>query len=61
MVKESLIELTDANLIKYTHREKAPLNKTSMLSKSINMAIWLVGTSNTGKTPLFIIAPFYTP
>ena len=26
--------------------EKAPLNKTSALTKSMNMDIWVVGTSN---------------
>ena len=29
-----------------THREKAPLNKTSALTESTNMDIWVVGTSN---------------
>ena len=28
------------------HREKAPSNKSSALTKSMNMSIWLVGTSN---------------
>ena len=32
--------------IKDTHREKAPSNKTPALSKSMNMDIWVVGTSN---------------
>ena len=31
---------------KDTHREKAPSNKTPTLSKSMNMGIELVGTSN---------------
>ena len=30
---------------KDTHREKASSNKTSTLSKSMNMDIWVVGTS----------------
>ena len=29
-----------------THREKAPSNKTPALTKSTNMGIWVVGTSN---------------
>ena len=33
-------------LFKDTHREKAPSNKTSALTKSINMGIWVVGTLN---------------
>ena len=32
--------------IKDTHREKAPSNKTPMLTKSTNMGIWIIGTSN---------------
>ena len=31
---------------KYTHWEKAPSNKIPALTKSMNMDIWLVGTSN---------------
>ena len=31
---------------KDTHLEKAPPNKTSALTKSMNMDIWVVGTSN---------------
>ena len=31
-------------LLKGTHREKAPSNKTPTLSKSMNMDIWVVGT-----------------
>ena len=33
-------------LFKNTHREKAPSNKTPALTKSMNMDIWVVGTSN---------------
>ena len=33
-------------LIKDTHREKAPSNKTPVLTKSMNMDSWLVVTSN---------------
>ena len=29
-----------------THLEKAPSNKTPILLKSVNMKIWIVGTSN---------------
>ena len=32
--------------VKYTHREKAPSNKTPALTKSKNMGIWVVGTTN---------------
>ena len=31
---------------KDTHREKTPSNKTPALTKSANMDIWVVGTSN---------------
>ena len=31
---------------KDTHREKAPSNKTPALTKSTNMGIWVVGTTN---------------
>ena len=34
------------NLIKDTYREKAPSNKTPALTKSTNMGIWFVVTSN---------------
>ena len=33
-------------ILKDTHKEKAPSNKTPALSKSMNMDIWLVGTLN---------------
>ena len=60
---------------KDTQREKAPSNKTPAFSKSINMDIRVVGTSNqffitgsytenkldTGKTPFFVIGPCCTP
>ena len=29
-----------------THREKAPSNKTSTMTKSTNKGIWVVGTTN---------------
>ena len=32
--------------VKDNHREKAPSNKTPALTGSINMDIWVVGTSN---------------
>ena len=32
--------------VKDTHKEKAPSNKTPALTKSTNMGIWFVGTSN---------------
>ena len=31
---------------KDTHKEKAPSNKTPALTKSTNMGIWVVGTTN---------------
>ena len=34
------------NTVKDTHREKVLSNKTSTLMKSMNMHIWVVGTSN---------------
>ena len=33
-------------MLKDTHREKAPSNKTPALTRSWNMDIWVVGTSN---------------
>ena len=30
----------------HTQREKAPSDKTQSLSKSMNMGIWVVGSSN---------------
>ena len=33
---------------KDTHREKVPSNKTPALTKSMNIGIWVVGTSNQG-------------
>ena len=33
-------------VIKDTHREKAPSNKTPALTKSRNMGIWVVRTLN---------------
>ena len=33
-------------VLKDTHREKAPSDKTPALTESINMDIWVVGTSN---------------
>ena len=35
-----------AKILKDTHRVKAPSNKTPEITKSINMNIWVVGTSN---------------
>ena len=32
--------------LKDTHREKPPSNKIPVLTKSMNMDIWVVGTSN---------------
>ena len=33
-------------MLKDTHREKGPSNKTPALTKSTNMGIWVVGTTN---------------
>ena len=33
-------------LLKDTHREKAPSNKTPALTKSTNMGVWAVGKLN---------------
>ena len=33
-------------IVKDSHREKAPSNKTPALTKKMNMGIWVVGTSN---------------
>ena len=35
-----------SNLLKDTHRQKAPSNKTPALKKSKNMGVWAVGTLN---------------
>ena len=35
-----------SELLKDTHREKVPWNKTLALTKSMNMDIWVVGTAN---------------
>ena len=37
---------TQLNIIKDTHREKAPANKTPALTRSRNIGTWVVGTSN---------------
>ena len=34
------------NIVKDTHREKAPENYTPALTKNMKMDIWVVGTSN---------------
>ena len=36
----------DYSFLKDTHMEKSPSKKTTRRSKSINMDIWVVGTSN---------------
>ena len=41
-----LVTFTEKILINDAHREKAPPNKTPPLTKSTNMGIWVVGTSN---------------
>ena len=41
-----LSEAATTDVLKDTHREKAPSNKTPALTKSMNMDIWVFGTSN---------------
>ena len=36
----------EINVVRNTQREKAPSNKTQALTKSTNMGVWVVGTSN---------------
>ena len=38
--------LHDYYNVKDTHREKAPTKETPVLTKSMNMGIWVFGTSN---------------
>ena len=46
-IKKSHIKTANAEAdTKDTYRERASSNKTRTLSKSINMNIWVVGTSN---------------
>ena len=33
-------------ILRILHREKVPSNKTPVLTKSTNMGIWVIGTSN---------------
>ena len=37
---------TAFKIFKDTHREKAPSNETTALTKSTNMDIWVIGTTN---------------
>ena len=39
-------QLDEKDKVKDTHREKAPSNKNQALTKSTNMCIWVVGTTN---------------
>ena len=41
-----VVQVLVSVFLKDTDREKAPLNKTPTLSKSTNMGIWIVATSN---------------
>ena len=38
--------LSRKNVIKDTHKENAPSSKTQALTKSMNIDIWVVATSN---------------
>ena len=40
------VQISQYIYFKNTHREKTPSNKTLTLSKSMNMDIWVVDTSN---------------
>ena len=40
------LQIVTSSLFKDIHREKAPPNKTPVLTKSKHMDIWVVGTSN---------------
>ena len=40
------IKIKAFHLVKDTHREKAPSNKSAALTKSTNMDIWVISTSN---------------
>ena len=44
-IKSSFDELKE-EVLKDTHREKAPSNKTPAIIKSTNMGVWAVGTLN---------------
>ena len=46
IVGKLLHYIYSSSLFKDTHREKAASNKTPALTKSTNMGIWVVGTSN---------------
>ena len=41
-----VLNTVSAGVIKDTHRETAPSNKTPALRKSTNMSLWAVGTLN---------------
>ena len=48
-IKDSIVllgQLDVVSLPKNTHREKAPSNKTPVLTRITNMAIWGVDASN---------------
>ena len=40
------VEISLRKSVKDTHRDKATSNKTPTLTKSLNISIWVVGTSN---------------
>ena len=42
------------NCLKDTHKEKVPSNKTPPLTKSTNMGIWVVNTTNNFNIQLFL-------
>ena len=44
--RQPFISVYKTVVLKDTHREKAPPNKTPTLSKSTNMGFWVVGTTN---------------
>ena len=49
----TLVKIILYCILKDPHREKAPSNNNTALTKSINLGIWVVGTTNQ----LFIRGP----
>ena len=45
-VNESAVSEFTERILKDAHREKTASNQTPALTKSVNMDIWVVGTSN---------------
>ena len=45
VIKNGTSHLTPSKRFKHTHREKAPWNETLAFTESMNMDIWVAGTS----------------